>query len=694
MPMAETSTIAPMQVDARVDWRRIARLVMLSRRLDIVEETRLVPQKKVLYQFSARGHELAQTILGGLLTDPHDAASPYYRSRPLLLTLGFDPVDALAASMAKIGSQSGGRDVGAIHNLPSKKGVVVLPTAGGVGSQYTPAAGWAQAIVYRHQVLRDDSYRRSMAVVLGGDGSVASNGFWSALNLATTRRLPLLFFIEDNGFAISVPSTCQTPGGNIAGNLASYKNLRVLSGDGADPVDATHLVHEAVDSVREGGGPVLLRLTVPRLCGHSIQDNQAYKGKELLEQEASRDPLARLFHYLVPAVFSETEWRELERAVEDEVERSVLVAMERPDPDPGSVSRHVFAEELQLVGGLAADGHRFPGASETVKPEPPRINMGAAIARTLEYELQTNPKMVLFGEDVGAKGGVHAITAGFQNKFGKGRVWDTSLSEEGIIGSAVGMALAGLMPAAEIQFRKYAEPATEQLDDCGTLRWRTNNRFAAPILVRMPCGFSNKCGDPWHSVTNEAFFAHAAGWQVLFPSNAEDATGLLRSALRSNNPTIFLEHRALLDGASARRPYPGDQFVVPIGKARKVREGDRLTVVAWGAMLDRCVEASESAGVSVEIIDLRSIIPWDKEAVLASVNKTHRCLVVHEDGFTAGFGAEIVATLAKESFYNLDAPVERMTAGNFPRPYNIGLMQADVPTVARIAERIAELVVM
>ena len=683
-----------MQVDARVDWRRIARLMMLSRRMDIVEETRLVPQKKVLYQFSARGHELSQTILGGLLTDPHDAASPYYRSRPLLLSLGFDPVNALAASMAKAGSQSGGRDVGAIHNLPSKKGAVVLPMAGGVGTQYTPAAGWAQAIVYHREVLRDDSYRRSMVVVLGGDGSVASNGFWSALNLATTRRLPMLFFIEDNGFAISVPSSCQTPGGNIAENLASYKNLRVLSGDGSDPMDATHLIHEGVDSVREGGGPVLLRLTVPRLCGHSIQDNQAYKGKELLEQEALRDPLPRLYRYLVPAVFSETEWKQLEHRVEEEVDRCVLAALEQPDPDPGSVSRHVFAEELQLAGGLAAYGHRFPDTSETPRPEPTRINMGAAIARTLEYELKTNPKLVLFGEDVGVKGGVHAITVGFQSKFGSGRVWDTSLSEEGIIGSAVGMALAGLMPAAEIQFRKYAEPATEQLDDCGTLRWRTNNRFAAPILVRMPCGFSNKCGDPWHSVTNEAFFAHAAGWQVLFASNAEDAAGLLRSALRSNNPTIFLEHRALLDGASARRPYPGDHFVVPIGKARVVREGDRLTVVAWGAMLDRCVEASESTKLSVEIIDLRSIIPWDKEAVLASVNKTHRCLVVHEDGFTAGFGAEIVAMLAQEAFYSLDAPIERMAAGNFPRPYNVGLLQADVPGIARIAEKIVELVGM
>ena len=691
--MPQTSTVSPARVDARVDWRRVARLVMLSRRLDLAEETRLVPQKKVIYQFSARGHELAQAILGGLLTEPHDVVAPYYRCRPLMLALGFDPVSALESPMAKMGGQSGGRDVGSMFNLPSKNGVIALPMAGGVGTQYTPAAGWAQAIVYRREVFQDVSYRRSIIVVLGGDGSVASNGFWSSLNLATTRRLPMLFVIEDNGFAISVPSDHQTPGGNIAANLASYKNLIVMNGDGADPADATNLLHRAVDSVRDGRGPVLLRLTVPRLCGHSVQDNQAYKSKEYLDQEISKDPLPRLSEYLVPAVFSEKEWRELEQAVEEEVERCVQTALQQPDPDPSSVSRHVFAEELQLVGGLAADGHVFPPVSEIAQPEPARINMGAAIARTLDYELRTNPKMVLFGEDVGAKGGVHAITLGFQNKFGRGRVWDTSLSEEGIIGSAVGMALAGLMPAAEIQFRKYAEPATEQLDDCGTLRWRTNNRFAAPILVRMPCGFA-KCGDPWHSVTNEAFFAHAAGWQVLFPSNAEDATGLLRSALRSNNPTIFLEHRSLLDGASARRPYPGDGFVVPLGKARLVREGTQLTIVTWGAMVDRCNEASQSTGLSVEIIDLRSIIPWDREAVLASVNKTRRCLVVHEDGLTAGFGAEIVAVLAKEAFFNLDAPIERIASGNFPLPYNAGLLQATLPTVAGIAEKITELIAL
>ncbi len=246
--------------------------------------------------------------------------------------------------------------------------------------------------------------------------------------------------------------------------------------------------------------------------------------------------------------------------------------------------------------------------------------MVAAIRRTLEYELRANPKLLIFGEDVGSKGGVHTATMGLQEEFGDARVFDTSLSEEGIIGSAVGLALAGLRPVAEIQFRKYAEPATEQLNDCGTMRWRTANRFSAPIVVRMPGGFS-KCGDPWHSVSSEVTFAHAIGWQVLVPSNAEDAVGLLRTALRSPNPSIFFEHRAMLDAAWARRPYPGDDYVLPLGVAKIVQEGQKLTVVTWAAMVERCVSAAQQTGASIEIIDLRTIMPWDREAVLASVEE-------------------------------------------------------------------------
>jgi 2-oxoisovalerate dehydrogenase E1 component len=313
--------------------------------------------------------------------------------------------------------------------------------------------------------------------------------------------------------------------------------------------------------------------------------------------------------------------------------------------------------------------------------------MVTAIRRTLDHELTVNPRVVLFGEDIGPKGGVHAVTLGLQEKFGEARVFDTSLSEEGIIGRAVGMALAGLVPVPEIQFRKYADPAVEQINDCGTMRWRTNNRFAAPIVVRMPGGFF-KCGDPWHSQTNEVQFVHSPGWQVAAPSNAADAVGLLRTALRGNDPVIFFEHRNMLDAASARRPYPGDDYVLPFGQARIVRAGDAVTVVTWGAMVERCEASAEASGVSAEVIDLRTLMPWDQETVLASVRRTRRCLIVHEDLQTGGFGAEIAAVVADQAFIDLDAPVGRLTMPDIPSPHNAVLLEAAVPSVEKIAERL------
>ncbi len=690
-------TSAAATVDPAFDWPRIARIVLRSRALDEIEETELVPRREVLYQFSARGHDLSQAILGTLLDDPHDGIGAYYRSRPLLLALGLTLEDAVAASMARSGGFSDGRDIGVVCNRPGEGGPTVLPMSGEVGSQYTPSAGWAQAIEYRREVLGDDSYARSIAVVHGGDGSVATNGFWSSLTIATTLRLPMLFYIEDNGFGISVPNTMQTPGGDIAANLASFTNLTALNGDGTNPPECAALLRQAVEQVRDREGPVLVRLTVPRLSGHSVQDTQAYKPESVLRRERANDPLPKLRSYLVPALFSEEQWELLVREAVAEVERAVEAARARPRPDPSAVTRHRFCEvtsagkpDVQRAGGLAAEGLALPAGDGTPHPEPTRINMLTAIRRTLEHELKVNPRLLIFGQDVAPKGGVHAATMGLQAKFGPRRVFDTSLSEEGIVGRAVGMALAGLVPVAEIQFRKYADPATEQLNNCGTIRWRTANRFAAPIVVRLPGGFA-KCGDPWHSVSGEAVFAHAVGWRVAVPSNAEDAVGLLRSAMRGNDPTIFFEHRALLDAAWARRPYPGDEYVLPFGRARKVLEGTELTVVSWGAMVERCEAAAGKIGAEVDLIDLRTISPWDKQAVLASVSRTKRCLIVHEDGLTCGFGAEIAATLAEEALFDLDAPVARLAVPDVPIPYNVGLMEAVVPAIDRIAARMEEL---
>lgn len=671
---------------AQPDWLAVARLLLRSRALDDIEESQLLPERKVLYQFSARGHELGQILLGLQLQDAHDGVGVYYRSRPLLLTLGTSLEDLAAGPLARTGSFSGGRDIGVVFNRPGRGGPSVLPACGGVGTQYTPAVGWAQAIRYHHEVLGDATYARSLAVVHGGDASTATNGFWAALNIATTLRLPLLFYIEDNAFGISVPSQLQTPGGNIAANLRAFGGLTLLEGDGTDPPRAAELIATAVQRVRSERAPLLLRLTVPRLSGHSGQDTQTYKSAEQLAAEHRRDPLARLQSQLVPRRLAAAEWQALRDAARAEVEAAVRAALERPPPDPQTLTRDVFSEPQrpQQQGGLRPGGTRWPATTETAAHEGPRINMLTAIRRTLEVELAREPRLLVFGEDVGPKGGVHGATLGLQAKYGIARVFDTSLSEEGIIGRAVGMALAGLLPVAEIQFRKYADSAAEQLNDCGTLRWRTQNRFAAPLVVRMPGGFF-KCGDPWHSQTNEVAWVHGIGWRVAVPSNAADAAGLLRAALRGDDPVIFFEHRAMLDGAWARRPYPGDDFVVPFGRAQRVREGSEVSIITWGAMVERCEQAATQSRIDAEVLDLRTLLPWDQESVVRSVQKTRRCLIVHEDNLTAGFGAELAATLARECFFHLDAPIERLAMPDIPSPHSPVLLEAAVPSVARIS---------
>jgi len=678
------------------DWPRVTSLLHVSRTLDEIEETRLLPARKVLYQFSARGHDLAQILLGLQLTDAHDGVTVYYRSRPLMLALGVSAEEAAAGPLARAGSFSGGRDIGVVFNRPGRGGATVLPSCGGVGAQYTPAAGWAQAIGYRHEALGDATYARSIAVALGGDASTATSGFWAALNIATTLKLPMLFYIEDNAFGISVPSRLQTPGGNIAANLRAFTGLELLEGDGSDPRAASELTRRAVARVREARTPLLLRLTVPRLSGHSGQDTQTYKSAQTLSDERARDPLNRLREFLVPALLLPAQWAQLAAEARRDTEQAVERALARAEPDPHALTDHVFFSStagrsaLQEQGGLAPEGQAVAPQVTAARPEGARINMLTAIRRTLDVELAANPRMVVFGEDVGPKGGVHGATLGLQDKYGAARVFDTSLSEEGIIGRAVGMALAGLLPVPEIQFRKYADSAAEQLNDCGTLRWRTHNHFAAPMVVRMPGGFF-KCGDPWHSQTNEVAWVHGIGWQVAVPSNAEDAVGLLRAALRGNDPVIFFEHRAMLDGAWARRPYPGDEFVVPFGRARTVRSGTELTVITWGAMVERCEQAAVSSHVDAEVLDLRTLSPWDRGAVRASVEKTRRCLIVHEDNMSAGFGAEIAATLAQESFYSLDAPIERLAMPDIPSPHSPVLLEVAVPDVARITRAIQRL---
>jgi len=687
---------------APIDWRKVAYHLLCSRALDDVEEQTnrnraTVPKDHVvLYQFSARGHDMAQVILGQLLTGKRDAAGAYYRSRPLLLALGLTLEDALGSPLGRAGGFSDGRDIGVVCNLPREEGCVVLPMAGDVGSQYTPAAGWAQGILYNRDILKDYRYHDSIGVALGGDASVATSGFWSALTMATTLKLPMLFYIEDNNLGISVSGDFQTPGGDIAANLASFKNLFIRNGDGTDPLDTAEKLTEAVAHVRGGQGPALVRLTVPRLSSHSGPDNQkGYRTDAEIAADQERDPLPRLRNFLVPSQMTAAEWSQLETQVARDVDRALAAARTRPKPDAAKIHLHRYAEDSddapEAFGGMRRSERRALKSSETPAEGGEMLRFAEAVRRTLRHELQVNPKVVVFGEDVGKKGGVHLVTEGLQKSFGKDRVFDTSLSEEGIIGRAAGLAISGLMPVAEIQFRKYADPATEQLNNAGTLRWRTANRFASPMVVRMPGGYGKDVGDPWHSLSDEVRFAHAYGWQVAIPSNAADAVGLLRSAMRSPNPTVFFEHRSLLMTGDGSARYPGDEYVIPFGRAKVVQPGKDLTLVSWGAMALRCADAASQLGDAVELIDLRSIAPWDRDAVLASVRKTGRCLIVHEDNITAGFGAEVAAAVTQDAFWYLDAPVERLAPKDIPMPYHPDLLAAVLPDVAEIvscAERV------
>lgn len=688
-------------VDARFDWRRIAFNAMVSRALDELEESTnrnrtTVPREHlVLYQFSARGHDVAQSILGSLLGHPHDGVGAYYRSRPLLLSLGLPIDDAHGSPLGRAGGFSDGRDIGVVCNRPGWDGPTVLPMAGDVGAQFTPAIGWAQAISYRRHSLGDQTYDGAMAVALGGDASVATNGFWSALTIATTLRLPMMFYIEDNGLGISVSGEMQTPGGDIAANLASFSNLFLRNGDGCNPAQSAELIAECVTHVRRGAGPALVRLTVPRLSSHSGPDNQrGYRTDAAIEADAARDPLPRLHSHLVPAFMTEADWKALELDVAGAVETGVASARTRGAPRAADVRRFVYeetpprADDAATFGGLTRAERAALPSTDTPSADGEMMRLAEAVKRTLSVELALNPKVVVFGEDVGRKGGVHLVTEGLQKRFGSDRVFDTSLSEEGIIGRAVGMAVNGLMPVAEIQFRKYADPAHEQLNNCGTMRWRTANQFAAPIVVRMPGGFGKDVGDPWHSLSGEVTWAHALGWQVAMPSNAADAVGLLRAAMRGGNPTIFFEHRSLLMTSDGSARYPGDEYVVPFGRATRLREGDGVTVVTWGAMVHRCIDAADRFDGRVELLDLRTIMPWDRAAVLESVERTGKCLIVHEDTLTAGFGAEIAAVLAQHAFWLLDAPVERLAVDDVPMPYHEVLLGAVLPNADLIASRI------
>ncbi|MDT7903762.1 MAG: thiamine pyrophosphate-dependent enzyme [Candidatus Caldipriscus sp.] len=629
-----------------MDWGKVAYFCLLSRFMDLKEKSERLPMS-----FPAMGHELVQVLTALLMEHEKDAASVYYRSRPLALALGMKPEDIFYANMGK------GRDVGMMYYLRGK----ILPTVGDVGGQFPKAVGWAQAIRYK-------GWDGAVAVAMGGDGSVASSGFWSALNIATTLNLPMVFVIEDNGWGIGVPSYLQTPGGNIAENLRSFKNLTVLDGRGYIPEETYSVLKEGFGIARKNRA-VLIRFEVARIEGHSISDRQEYRSREEIEKSREKDPIV----YLRSLVEN---WEEVESRAKEDVERAWEEAKRR-EGERGNLKKHIFFE------GEFAQGDKV---REFKMNKHPKMKMALAIRKAMEEALEENEDVLIFGEDVGLKGGIYGITRGFMERFGERRVFDTSLNELGIVGRAEGMAYAGLKPIAEIQFRKYADEARQAIHNIGFVRWRTNNAFSAPIILRMPVGFIRGISDPWHSFSAEQEFLHMFGWKIAYPSNAEDAYYLLKEAISMNDPVIFLEHRELYFSKLAEREI---SEYLPFGKGRVVKSGNSLTIVSWGYTLYEALEGVKD--MDVEVIDLRTLKPWDEELVFESVKKTGRLIVVHEDSLTCGFGAEIVSRVVEETFESLKIAPKRLAVPDVPIPFSQELFNLAYPTSDKIRKVVEEM---
>ncbi len=670
-------------------WLALLERALISRAMDDLEVTKEYrpnpdrPQEgKLKFQFSAKGHEVSQLIAAALLSHPHDGATVYYRSRPLLLGVGLSPFEAFASVMHKTEGVSGGRDIGVVFNHRQPGGVTVLPASGDVGAQFTPAVGWAQAVQYRAAVMNQAEYAGAVAVAHAGDGATSTNGFWAALNIAAPRRLPYVFLIEDNQYALSVPWRYQSGAPSVVDNLRSFRDLDIESIEGGD-IPALYSTLRAAISRARNGGAQLVHVKVPRLTGHNWQDPAAYKSAEEKESDLARDPLARLIAYLGEQHgVSAVRVAELSDAARTFVQTQADAAWnEGHDPAPDDATTHLFAPAK-------------PRPATEPNTVGQRLTMQQAIRQTLEDELAHDPAVLVFGEDVGAFAGVHRVSEGLQTRFGEARVFDTSLNEEGIIGRAVGMAACGLHPVPEIQFRKYADPAHEQITDLGSLRWRTHGRFSAPVVVRIPVGYQLMGGDPWHAVTGEAIFAHLPGWQIAYPSNVPDAVGLLRTAVRGDNPVMFLEHRLLYRLRDANAPYPGPDYALPFGQARTVRPGHHALIITWGESVYRSLEAATALaaqGVETEVLDLRTIVPWDAEAVFAAVRRIGKVLIVHEDTLTCGFGAELAAQIAQHAFSDLDGPIYRVATADVPSPAHKNLFDAVMPTTAKIQAALTEL---
>ena len=672
------------------------RTMLLSRKIDD-KEVQLRNGGKIFFQISGAGHEAVLVAAGLQLRPGYDWFFPYYRDRALCLALGVTPRDMfLAAAGAADDPANGGRQMPSHWssrplNIPSQSSCVGTHCLHGVGCA---EAGLIYSRVADIESRETRYHSDQVTYVSIGEGGTSEGEFWESLNTACNAKAPVLFLVEDNGYAISVPVEAQTPGGDISRLVSSFPGLLVHQCDGTDYIASYRALEEAIGHIRAGKGPALVHATVTRPYSHSHSDDERlYKPPAEREAEARRDPLVRMRALLIEeGIASETELAEMLAAVEREVNEAADSALEAPKPDPATASRYVYSPDVDPASA------RFDAEPRT---DATPSTMLAAINQTLKDEMARDARIVVFGQDVAdatrrdalsvveGKGGVFGVTHGLQKLYGEDRVFNSPLAEANIVGRAVGMALRGLKPVVEIQFFDYIWPGFMQIrDELSMMRYRSNNHWSCPVVVRVPIGGYLKGGAPYHSQSAVAIFAHCPGIRVVFPSNAQDAAGLLRTAIRCDDPVLFCEHKHLYRQTYNKRPYPGPDYTLPFGKAAVVRDGTDAVVFTWGALVQRSLFAAQQAqdhdGLSVAVIDLRTIAPLDWETIAAYTQRTSRVVVAHEDQLTCGFGAEIVARISDELFEYLDAPVKRVAALDTPVAYAPVLEEAILPGSADV----------
>ena len=692
------------------------RLMYLSRRTDD-REIMLKRQQKIFFQISGAGHEALLVGAGMALKPGYDWFFPYYRDRALCLTLGNTVEEMLLQAVgAAADPSSGGRQ------MPShwgNRGLHIVSQSSATTTQLLHAVGCAEAGRYfaRHPeaaAKHEGDYRAYKDVEFHGDevvytslgeGSTSQGEFWEALNTASNQKLPVLFVVEDNEYAISVPVEVNTPGGNISKLVANFPNFYFAEVDGTDAAASYEVFQRAVAHCRSGQGPAFVHGHVIRPYSHSLSDDdRLYRPEIEREADALRDPLSKLqMRLLREGILDAERINRLEKSVDEEVRLAAEKALRAPFPEIASIPRHIYSEDLDPTQN---DIQTSPAQT----PDTQERTMADLINACLRDEMRRDPRVVIFGEDVAdcsreeyleqgtvkGKGGVFKLTGGLQCEFGSDRVFNSPLAEANIVGRAIGYGVRGMKPVVEIQFFDYIWPATHQMrNELSPMRWRSNGTYSAPVVIRVAIGGYLTGGSIYHSQSGESIFAHTPGMRVVFPSNALDANGLLRTAIRCDDPVLFLEHKRLYRETYGRAVYPGPDYAIPFGKANIVRPGKDVTLITYGAVVPRALQAAQRAqrelGIETEILDLRTLVPYDWEAIADSVKKTSRVIVAHEDMLSWGYGAEIAARIADELFEYLDAPVKRVASMDNFVAYQPILEDAILPQPEHIYQALAAL---